>query len=201
MVAATDDFNRANESLFASPNWNMIRWFNYETMLIVSNEVEAIENIAGLWATPADTTDQYAQIDWTNPTSGEIHGPVICNSGAWGATSAELPGYHLDCYQWETGVVRLFRNNTEVDFHDGDDWGALETLRIEKNGADIEGFRNGVSVVTYTDPSPLTGLRFGFSSRTPNVGNPRFDNFAGGDLAGGAAVRRHPRRRIYQLTR
>ncbi len=177
MAVLSDDFNRANELLAASSNWDEIRTGLEHT--IVSNQCTQVGTDAPIsrHATEVGDTDQQAEIT------------VV----SWSATN-DLAGLAVrvddssdkECLLFivqnrgtnSTNTYRMFTyDGTTADNLTAVASGAAVTgpsapftMRVEINGNDIEGFIDDVSVLTYTVPSGYTaGTRVGFYSKGPTL--------------------------------
>lgn len=168
-----DDFNRADGAGWGS-NWQAVSG----TWAISSNrgvETGAV-NGASLWAIPA-STNQYAQSTVTTSTSGEIYPAIICSNGAWDN------GYELFVLPGVEGYMEIQRNRVNVTSGSSKWTHGARVFKLQKIGAVIKAYVDGVEALSYTDSTPLTGTRFGVGIPFDPGPGANWDNFRGGDVS------------------
>ena len=180
-LPASDDFNRANGAL--GSNWTAMS----DGALTISSQAVAGGNSGQSGDTRTAetyTSDQYSQVQVTSTqlTGGQWIGPAVRsqNSGQ---------NLYLGIYFWNSGSpqLRLYKRTSGSFTQLGSSYptsglASGATLRLTATGSTISFLLNGTPVITVTD----TGLTGG----VPGImafGTGKADNWAGGNVAGGAS--------------
>lgn len=186
-----DDFNRSDTPGSGvavdplGPNFEVIGYQTYPgDQIYISGNVakDGYEGMA-IWRYPTSTDEMFSEIDVLENHSRN-YGPVICGADPtlW---PANTPAWDYPCYRTEMegwrGEIILVRSGSQVA--SGIPWSySSATLpfraHIERTGAVVRVFINGVLNLEWTDPVPLTGRYVGFG----NGFGIDSDNWAGGDL-------------------
>jgi hypothetical protein len=180
-LTASDDFNRANGAL--GGNWTAMS----DGAMSISSQVVAGGNSGQSGATRTAETyasSQYSEVQVTSTqlTGGQWIGPAVRsqNSGQ---------NLYLGIYFWNSGSpqLRLYERASGSFTQLGSTFstGALAagaTLRLTAAGSTISFLLNGSPAITVSDTS-LTGGAPGIMA----FGTARADNWAGGNIAGGAS--------------
>ena len=178
---ASDDFNRANGAL--GSNWTALS----DGAMTISSQVVAGGNsgVSGDTRTAETyTSNQYSQVQVsaTQLTGGQWVGPAVRsqNSGQ---------NMYLGIYFWNSGSpqLRLYKRASGGFTQLGSSFPTSglatgATLRLTATGTTISFLLNGTPVITVTDTS-LTGGAPGIVA----FGTGKADNWAGGNMAGGAS--------------
>jgi Putative esterase len=178
---ATDDFNRANGALGSS--WTAMS----DGAMTISSQVVAGGNSGQSGDTrtaEAYTSNQYSQVQVTSTqlTGGQWIGPAVRsqNSGQ---------NLYLGIYFWNSGSpqLRLYKRTSGGFTQLGASFATSAlatgaTLKLTATGTTISFLLNGTPVITVTDTS-LTGGAPGIVA----FGTAKADNWAGGNIAGGAS--------------
>jgi hypothetical protein len=178
---ASDDFNRANGALGSS--WTAMT----DGAMTISSQVVAGGNSGQSGDTrtaEAYTSNQYSQVQVTSTqlTGGQWIGPAVRsqNSGQ---------NLYLGIYFWNSGSpqLRLYKRTSGSFTQLGASFptSALATgatLKLTATGTTISFLLNGTPVITATDTT-LTGGAPGIMA----FGTAKADNWAGGNIAGGAS--------------
>ena len=170
----SDDFNRANEDLSASSDWEAA----LGDMDIVSNEVVSVGTAGNSYRCVGSTlaNDQYAQATIT-------YGSVLTSGpGVSCRYSASAETYYHFRWSQSGNQYQLFRVDagsfTSIDTAAGATPTAA-VFRIEANGSTIRGLVDGVEKCSATDTTITSGPYAGIRSfKEDNV----FDDFSMGDL-------------------
>lgn len=167
----TDDFNRANEALEASSNWNALLGTGLD---VVSNAVSVTANGAQVFECVGATlaADQYAEATLAT---------VASNAGVMArcdGTTDNLYFFRTSGSQWQmfrtvSGATTQIGTNVEAPT-------AGDVLRIECSGTTIRGLVNGVQKISVTDSTLSSGASAGF--RCFNTSGGIWDDFSMGDL-------------------
>jgi len=179
-LPAADDFNRANGAL--GSDWTAMA----DGALTISSQVVAGGNSGQSGDTRTAETypsNQYSQVQVTSTqlTGGQWIGPAVRsqNSGQ---------NLYLGIYFWNSGSpqLRLYKRTAGSFTQLGSSYptsglASGATLRLTATGSTISFLLNGTPVITVTDTS-LTGGAPGIMA----FGTGKADNWAGGDVAGGA---------------
>jgi hypothetical protein len=180
-LTASDDFNRADGAL--GSNWTAMS----DGAMTISSQVVAGGNsgLSGDTRTAETyTSDQYSQVQVTSTqlTGGQWIGPAVRsqNSGQ---------NLYLGIYFWNGGSpqLRLYKRTSGSWTQLGSSYStsglaAGATLGLTATGSTISFLLNGSPVITVTDTS-LTGGAPGIMA----YGTARADNWAGGNIGGGAS--------------
>ena len=178
---ASDDFNRANGALGSS--WTAMS----DGAMTISSQVAAGGNsgVSGDTRTAETyTSNQYSQVQVTATqlTGGQWIGPAVRsqNNGQ---------NLYLGIYFWNSGSpqLRLYKRASGGFTQLGSSFPTSglatgATLRLTATGTTISFLLNGTPVITVTDTS-LTGGAPGIVA----FGTGKADNWAGGNMAGGAS--------------
>lgn len=175
----TDNFNRANEPLDVSPNWERVSG--------IANQINISGNAVATTATSTanqtlyllrhaelgmPAADYFAQVVWnsTATTSGWL---VARATDANNFLGCQLIGTTLQLYKRLAGTFTVLSGLTLV---------ANDVIRMECAGNVLRWYRNGTLAYTYTivDSVHLSG-RAGLMSRS-GAANPAFDDFTVGAL-------------------
>jgi len=180
-LTAADDFNRANGAL--GGNWTAMS----DGAMTVSSQVVVGGNSGQSGDTRTAetyTSNQYSEIKVTSTqlTGGQWIGPAVRsqNSGQ---------NLYLGIYFWNSGSpqLRLYKRASGGFTQLGSSYSAGglaagATLRLTATGSTISFLLNGSPVITVSDTS-LTGGAPGIMA----FGTAKADNWAGGNIAGGAS--------------
>jgi hypothetical protein len=180
-LTAADDFNRANGALGGS--WTAMA----DGAMTISSQAVAGGNSGQSGDTRTAetyTSNQYSQVQVTSTqlTGGQWIGPAVRsqNSGL---------NLYLGIYFWNNGSpqLRLYKRISGSFTQLGSSYptsglAAGTTLGLTANGSTISFLLNGSPVITVTDTS-LTGGAPGIMA----FGTPMADNWAGGNITGGAS--------------
>jgi hypothetical protein len=180
-LPAADDFNRANGAL--GSNWTTMS----DGALTISSQAVAGGNSGQSGDTRTAetyTSNQYSQVQVTATqlTGGQWIGPAVRsqNSGQ---------NLYLGIYFWNSGSpqLRLYKRTSGSFTQLGSSYptsglASGATLRLTASGSTISFLLNGSPVITVTDTS-LTGGAPGIMA----FGTGKADNWAGGNIAGGAS--------------
>ena len=180
-LPAADDFNRANGAL--GSNWTAMS----DGALTISSQVVAGGNSGQSGdARTAETytSNQYSQVQVTSTqlTGGQWIGPAV-------RSQSSGQNLYLGIYFWNSGSpqLRLYKRTSGSFTQLGSSYptsglASGATLRLTATGATISFLLNGTPVITVTDTS-LTGGAPGIMA----FGTGKADNWAGGNVAGGAS--------------
>ena len=177
-VVATDDFNRANESLTASSDW---AWLGagFDTAAIVSNVVQSTGADNGAyWQADTFSADQWVEADIS--VAGSTGGGAVL----WARRTANNETYAAE---WQVnGTVTLFNVTsasgwTSIGSSTGH--GTSGKFRLEVVGTQITAYVDGVEVVTQSNSTHTTG-RTGFHTYHSSGTAPTLDNYSAGDWRG-----------------
>jgi hypothetical protein len=180
-LTAADDFNRANGAL--GGNWTAIS----DGAMTISSQVVA----GGSTGQSGDTrtaetytSSQYSQVQVTSTqlTGGQWIGPAVRSQNGG-------QNLYLGIYFWNSGSpqLRLYERNSGSFTQLGASFAtsalaAGATLKLTATGTTISFLLNGTPVITVTDTT-LTGGAPGIVA----FGTAKADNWAGGNIAGGAS--------------
>ncbi len=179
-LTASDNFNRANGSL--GVGWTAM---SDGAMIISSQVVVGSSGQSGdIRTAETYTSNQYSQVQVTSTqlTGGQWIGPTVRsqNSGQ---------NLYLGIYFWNSGSpqLRLYERNSGNWTQLGSSYAtgglaAGATLGLTATGSTISFLLNGTPVITVTDTG-LTGGAPGIMA----YGTAKADNWAGGNIAGGAS--------------
>ncbi len=177
--AVTDDFTRANGVLGANWQGSYTGGINGT---IVSQKVRATglnDNVIQTWATSGGGA-QSAQVTLSTYAPGlSGDGAVLLRATA----TPTLTAYYIAASQGTPSSTYIYRCVAGVCATLAQDasvtWAQDDTLLATINlGGTITVFRNGAQVMTYTDPSQLTGTYTGLGMFTANtVTDVELDNF------------------------
>lgn len=181
-VIATDDFNRANEQLDASANWDIDGWANLDVSSNVVVADAGSQYSYGLWVGDTLDNDQWAEADISalDGTGGEagvlVRGTVTGGTNSTTAYALMLSdGGQVWLYEY-TGGSRASLASTASGYFDDT---VAHTARIEVVGTTITGYVDGVEAVTQTDATITSGAAgIGIMLWSPGVS---IDNFSAGD--------------------
>jgi putative esterase len=180
-LTASDDFNRANGAL--GSNWTAMS----DGAMTISSQVVAGGNsgLSGDTRTAETyTSNQYSQVQVTSTqlTGGQWIGPAVRSQNGG-------QNLYLGIYFWNSGSpqLRLYKRTTGSFTQLGSSYAtsglaAGATLRLTATGSTVSFLLNGSPVITVTDTS-LTGGAPGIMA----FGTGTADNWAGGNIAGGAS--------------
>jgi hypothetical protein len=199
----SDDFDRTDQRLDASDNWEQ-PWdgpgsgaeppSNEEIIRIVSNKVTVPNSYTGTYVSarwvgewPDDLDDYYVEADVVIGASSEWNalGPTV-RAAPTGSGQANVNGYALLGYGGDTFYLGRFTNGGAVVWQT---WGTptaggTYTLRIECESDTIRGYIDGVHRLTLSDSTYATGLPGLACSRygsTPNTA--RIDDWSADELS------------------
>ena len=179
-LTASDDFNRADGAL--GSNWTAMS----DGAMTISSQVVAGGNSGqsgDMRTAETYTSDQYSQVQVTSTqlTGGQWIGPVV--------RSQSNSNLYVGIYFWNGGSpqLRLYKRTSGSWIQLGSSYSigqlaAGETLRLTATGSTISFLLDGSPVITVTDTS-LTGGAPGIMA----YGTARADNWAGGNIGGGAS--------------
>ena len=180
-LTASDDFNRADGTL--GSNWTAMS----DGAMTISSQVVLGGNsgLSGDTRTAETyTSDQYSQVQVTSTqlTGGQWVGPAVRSQNGG-------QNLYLGIYFWNSGSpqLRLYKRTTGSFTQLGSSYptsglAAGATLRLTATGSTVSFMLNGSPVITVTDTS-LTGGAPGIMA----FGTGQADNWAGGNIAGGAS--------------
>ncbi len=179
----TDIFNRPNEDLQVSPNWNAI---DGNDIGIVSEEVKlntviSITN-AVEWAFDLDGDDNSAQVDVLALNPSIALWSVMCRmpGGAvtgYGFRRVDVAGEEHQLEEITAGVTTVIAGPTSEVFS------FPEEIYVEADGTTIKGTIDGVEKHSVTDVVLAIGKRCGFRAFKNNGGaDVRLDNYVAMDL-------------------
>ncbi|KKL60362.1 hypothetical protein LCGC14_2206080, partial [marine sediment metagenome] len=201
----TDDFNRGNEALGASANWQE----DEDNWSIVSNVVRpgttyADAHLARCTNSDLASLNHYAQLDIVTmgvPSSGTARaGPTArYYDGTTGI--ADHYGYNYRAERTsgdvETLLLRRWLNGSGTTLF-SDSWAMSlpDTIKVSANGSTIAGYLNGAEVNSTTDTAiPAGGVGSdsnyywgGMYGQPRNVGNVEVDNWEMADLVSAPTV-------------
>lgn len=170
----SDDFNRADQLLSASPDWDSPE----RELEIVSQAVEVPFNSTHYSRATTDfTTDHFAQALATGAGGG--------NTGVLARCNVPSPDTHEEAtfymFRYSNGAVQLFKllsgSFTLIQSVSGS--GSTVVERIECEGSTIRGIRDGSTIFTETDTSITAGTRVGLRSTSSTTS---WDDFEAGNL-------------------
>ena len=178
-LTASDDFDRANGAL--GSNWTAMS----DGAMTISSQAVAGGNSGQSGDTRTAetyTSDQYSQVQVTSTqlTGGQWIGPAVRSQNS---------DLYVGIYFWNGGSpqLRLYKRTSGSWTQLGSSYStsglaAGATLRLTATGSTISFLLNGSPVITVTDTS-LTGGAPGIMA----YGTARADNWAGGNIGGGAS--------------
>lgn len=156
------------------------------TFARVSGIARMNSGFPAIWTcdTPLLTNRHYAQMAFNfAPGGSDSAGEpdiVICSNRSWSYPNFNGYMIRVDLL----GDVYLYRNGTQVGANTNTNYTTgWHTIRVAHDGAGgVEVFGDGVSIITYTDGSPLTSLYAGFGWSYTNGTNSYGDDFEAGDI-------------------
>lgn len=183
MAAATDDFNRADNTSLGA-NWTTVSTGGFDAtgFQIVSNAAQP-EQLTGddleLYTGSTFADDQYAQAKVTVTSTGSNAGLGVVVRGAtngscYRAVVSKAASNNVSLFKFVAGAGTNLGNRTTT-------WVDGDTLRIEVQGTTITLYQNGVALgATFSDSALASGAP-GISHST-SITSGSLDDFAAGDL-------------------
>lgn len=180
-----DSFDRANQLLSASANWNTRVTGNHTQPEIQTNFLRFESGFgpsgfgSGIWADGSLADDQYAQMTWQSGGSGGEVGPVCRMS------LSPLNGYGC-VYDFKTSPSRLilYKFNNDVATSLGTYNVTLsnnDLVKVEAVGEDISAYLNDVQVITATDSDHASGGAGVYGKNRSNFSFVAMDSWSAGD--------------------
>ncbi len=180
MATSTDDFNRADGALGA--NW--LTWWTTAFVIISNTTAAQSGNTCGSSWNTASTTftgNHKSTLTVVSVAGGGSNdcGPAVrCSSvgGGQAYVLSAFDGVNIQLYRVDAGSGGSALAQAAGVYSPGD------VIELEANAALITVRKNGSTIFTYTDPSPLTGGQpgmYGFS------GDVTWDSFVGADVSVG----------------
>jgi hypothetical protein len=200
----SDNFNRANEQLTVSANWQLGENASASEATVTSNRLRIAEATAGPTSVRTTTTAHAAVADCKTTItritgSGYDGGPTV-------RATASNTFYYLDAYG--TNNIEVYRRVSGADTLVGtrnQTHAANDTFTLEVSGTGatvtLKVYRNGVQVST--DLSDTSGARITGAGQCGVMswvtGNQDYDDFLVEDLAGGGGGGGQPPRSLHQF--
>jgi hypothetical protein len=180
-LTASDDFNRANGAL--GGNWTAMA----DGAMSISSQVVVGGNSGqsgGTRTAETYTSNQYSQVQ---VTATQLTGGQWIGSAVRSQNSGQ--NLYLGIYYWNSGSpqLRLYKRTSGSFTQLGSSYptsglASGATLRLTATGTTISFLLNGTPVITVTDTSVTGG-----APAIMAFGTAQADNWAGGNIAGGAS--------------
>ncbi|MEM6635702.1 MAG: Ig domain-containing protein [Pseudomonadota bacterium] len=181
--AFADDFNRADETLITSANWEAHRSSTTGSVEVLGNQLTLVSSGANFFKDGAKVSgislasNQYVECDFVsfgNPTLG------INLFQLYLRISSDTEYYAVQFVS--NGDGQIFKNGATLQTFSHSLTGN-ERIRFEAKGTTVNAYVNGSLVVTTTDSDEISGVA-GLRFYTDRPGDPSstIDNFACGNL-------------------